>query len=348
MTPEQTAGQLIAGRIPTEDQMLDYWRATDEGLRPKAETVAVLAALSALPSNLGMMRSFVRFIREAYPPEALPAARDAVNIVGTGGGRSTFNISTTSAFVVAAAGGKVLKSGSSAYSSSVGSGDILNALGLARTASDEFTNAMLEEVGLAFAAPQRYAPVCKRLAIAAMPLPFKMIGRFVNSLGPLICPYDMKAHVIGASSQRLFEQVHQITGSLEIPAVIVHSNLGVDELLSVATNRWVRANETLPHRLLPTDLGLGKDSMLGDLAGGDLQENIGILTDILKGKASRAQMETVALNAGMALQAGGVVRNLAEGTWLALDCMKDGAPYRTLEKAQAFAAAEAPKLVAMA
>ncbi|MFW2543793.1 hypothetical protein ACN2XU_14200 [Primorskyibacter sp. 2E107] len=348
MTPEKTAGQLIAGRIPTEDAMLDYWRATDDGLRPKAETVAVLAALSAMPSALGMMRSFVRFIRETYPPEALPAAKSAVNIVGTGGGRSTFNISTTAAFVVAAAGGKVLKSGSSAYSSSVGSGDILNALGLARTASDEFTNAMLDDCGLAFAAPQRYAPLCKRLAIAAMPLPFKMIGRFVNALGPLICPYEMKAHVIGASSQRLFEQVHQIAGSLGIPAVVVHSNLGVDELLSVGTNRWVRAAETLPHRLIPGDLGLGRDSGLSDLAGGDLAENIAILTDILKGRGSRACTETVALNAGMALHAGGVVRTLAEGTWLALDCMADGAPYRTLERAQAFASAEAPRLAAMA
>ncbi|WP_425101077.1 anthranilate phosphoribosyltransferase [Tropicibacter sp. S64] len=348
MTPEQTAGQLIAGRIPSEDEMFAYWRATDDGLRPKAETVAVLAALSAMPSNLGMMRSFVRFIRETYPPEALPAARNAVNIVGTGGGRSTFNISTTAAFVVAAAGGTVLKSGSSAYSSSVGSGDILNALGLARTASDAFTNAMLEDCGLAFAAPQRYAPLCKRLAIAAMPLPFKMIGRFVNSLGPLICPYDMKAHVIGASSLRLFDQVHEIARTLTIPAVLVHSDLGVDELLSVGTNRWVRSGETLPHQMTPADLGLGRDSSLSQLAGGDLKANIATLTDILQGKGSRACSETVALNAGMALFAGGVARTLAEGVWIAQDCMADGAPYRTLRKAQAFAAAQAPKLAAIA
>lgn len=348
MTPEQTAGQLIAGRIPDEEMMHAYWRATDEGLRPKAETVAVLAALSAQPSNLEMMRSFVRYVREAYPPTALPAAADAINIVGTGGGRSTFNISTTSAFVVAAAGGKVLKSGSSAYSSSVGSGDILNALGLARTASDDFTNAMLEDCGLAFAAPQRYAPLCKRLAIAAMPLPFKVIGRFVNSLGPLICPYEMRAHVIGASSLRLFEQVHEVARSLKIPAVVVHSELGVDELLSVGVNRWVRSNERVPHRLNPADLGLGRDSTLAQLGGGDLAANIETLKAILKGKGSRACTETVALNAAMALYAGGVSKTLAEGVWIAQDCIRDGAPFRTLERAQAFAAAQAPKLRASA
>ena len=336
MTPDQTAATVIAGHRPTENDMLAYWQATDEGLCPKAETVAVLAALSAGAPDVAMMRSFVRYIRRAYPPVTLPSAHEAVNIVGTGGGHSTFNISTASAFVAAAAGGKVLKSGSSAYSSSVGSGDILNALGLARSVSDDFTGAMLAETGIAFAAPQRYAPICKRLAIAALPLNFKVIGRFVNGLGPLISPYQMRANVIGASSAALFEQIHSIARTLDITSLLVHSTLGVDEFLSIGRNRWLWSKEAQANHLDPLDMGLCPGA-LSDLKGGGLSENIAILTEVLKGQGNRACTETVALNAGAALYAGGVAQDLRLGTSMALDCLAQGAPFDKLEQAQAFA-----------
>ena len=337
MTADQTAAALIAGTKVSEEAMLAYWHVTDQGLRPKGETLAILAALSASPADPVKMRSFVRFIRETYPQAALPAAKDAVNIVGTGGGRATFNISTTSAFVVAAAGGRVLKSGSSAYSSSVGSGDILNALGLARSASDDFTNAMLEETGLAFAAPQRYAPICKRLALAALPLPFKVIGRFVNALGPLICPYEVRANVIGASSPELMQQIGGIASALNIPALMVHAELGVDEFLSLGSNLWQWAHEEGPTRFCPQQIGL-QDGPVEALTGGALERNLEILKEILQGRGSRICSETVALNAGAALYAGGQVADLRAGTRLAMDCLRDGAPFAKLEQAQRFAA----------
>ncbi len=342
MTPDQTAAALIAGSDVTIDAMLAYWQVTDKGLRPKVETVAVLAALSASTANPLYMESFVRFIQENYPPTVLPAAKDAVNIVGTGGGLSTFNISTTAAFVVAAAGGTVLKSGSSAYSSSVGSGDILNALGLARSPSDEFTNQMLAETGLAFAAPQRYAPICKRLALAALPLPFKVIGRFVNALGPLICPYKVRANVIGASSPDLMAQIGGIAARLDIPALLVHAELGVDEFLSLGSNLWKWAGEGQMDRFSPEKIGL-QDGPIAALAGGTLDQNIETLTQILQGRGHRVCTETVALNAGAALYAGGQVADLAAGTHLALACLKDGAPFDKLEQARAFAAAAASR-----
>ena len=343
MTPDRTAAQLIAGDTPTEDQMRAYWRATDEGLCNRAETVAVLAALSARPSDLGLMRSFVQYVQESAPPVALPSARHAVNIVGTGGGLSTFNISTSSSFVVAAAGGKVIKSGSSAYSSSVGSGDILNALGLPGAKSDHLTDAMLSETGLAFAAQGRYAPILKRLAISAMPLNFKVIGRFVNALGPLISPYKMRAHVIGASSPHLFKQIHGIAASLKIPAFVVHANLGVDELLSICPNICQWNHQDSASRLDPLELGLASGAPEA-LAGGDLKTNIALMTNLLQGKAGPVASQTVALNAGAALYAGGVAPDLAAGTKLALECIADGAPYRKLEQARAFLSTEAPKV----
>ncbi|MBV2358169.1 hypothetical protein KUH32_00135 [Thalassococcus sp. CAU 1522] len=347
MTPERTAAHLIAGQIPTEEQMRAYWRATDEGLRPRAETVAVLAALSARPSDTGLMRSFVQYVRDSAPPVALRSARQAVNIVGTGGGISTFNISTSAAFVVAAAGGQVLKSGSSAYSSSVGSGDILNALGLSGAKSDDVTDAMLAETGLAFAAQGRYAPICKRLAIAAMPLNFKVIGRFVNALGPLISPYRMRAHVIGTATPTLFRQIHGVAASLDIPALVVHAHLGVDELLSICPNTCQWSNRPSPSLLDPRELDL-QPGTPDALAGGDLQTNIALMTALLKGKAGVVATQTVALNAGAALYAGGAAPDLAAGTQLALTCLADGAPYAKLEQARAFLKQQAPRVECVA
>ncbi len=336
MKPDQAAAAVIAGNPPSEEDMVAYWEVTDSGLRPKAETIAVLAALSASSSNVEMMRSFVRFIRNAYPPVPIEGSPQAVNIVGTGGGRSTFNISTTAAFVVAAAGGRVLKSGSSAYSSSVGSGDILNALGLAGSPEDTFTEDMLGQTGLAFASATRYAPICKRLAISAIPLNFKIIGRFVNALGPMICPYEVRGSVVGTSTLGLFDQIHQIAGSLGIRSLMVHSEEGVDELLSVGTNRFVWSDSTEPHALHPTDLGLeGGD--INALVGGDLKVNLEIMKDILRGKGEKTCTQTVALNAGAALYVGGYANNLQNGTDMALECLADGAPYAKLEQVQAFA-----------
>ncbi|SFR40147.1 anthranilate phosphoribosyltransferase [Litoreibacter janthinus] len=335
MKPDQTAAAVIAGNRPAEADMIAYWEVTDSGLRPKAETVAVLAALSANTSNVEMMRSFVSYIRKTYPPIALDGSPRAVNIVGTGGGRSTFNISTTAAFVVAAAGGRVLKSGSSAYSSSVGSGDILSALGLAGSSCDAFTEDMLGHTGMAFASATRYAPICKRLAIAAMPLNFKIIGRFVNALGPMICPYEVRGSVVGTSTLGLFDHMHKISSSLGIGSLIVHSEEGVDELLSVGTNRFVSSDSSEPQMLYPTDLGL-QDGDIDALTGGDLHINLAIMKDILRGKGHKTCTQTVALNAGAALYAGGFANNLQNGTDMALECLADGAPYRKLEQAQAY------------
>ncbi|UWQ06662.1 anthranilate phosphoribosyltransferase [Aliiroseovarius crassostreae] len=337
MSPEETAAALIAGIPVSEEAMGAYWQVTDQGLRPKQETVAILAALSATAPHPAYMRSFVRFVRETYSPIALPSAENAINIVGTGGGCSTFNISTTAAFVVAAAGGTVLKSGSSAYSSTVGSGDLLAALGLTRAVSDDTVNAMLKETGLAFAAPQRYAPICKRLALSALPLGFKVIGRFVNALGPLICPYAVRANVIGASSPQLMEQIGSIAADLKIPALMVHAEQGVDEFLSTGTNIWQWADAPNSQKLDPATIGL-LPGPIDALAGGNLEQNIQTLTDILRGAGGRECTETVALNAGAALYAGGQAQDLEAGTRLALECLREGAPYAKLEQARAFAA----------
>jgi anthranilate phosphoribosyltransferase len=335
VTPDAVAAALIAGRTPEVGDMTAYWLATDAGRRPKVETVAVLAALSAAPPRAARIEAFVRYVRDSYEPVRLPAAARAINIVGTGGGQPTFNISTTAAFVAAAAGARVLKSGSSAYSSAVGSGDILAALGLSRALPHDRLDEMLDSVGIAFAPASAYAPICRRLAIAAMPLPFKVIGRFVNLLGPLICPYEVAGAVVGAADEGVFDILRQVGRATGQRLLCVHSLLGVDELLSIGDNRIAWAHLDTEMRLSGGDLGY-RAAPLALLQGGTLDHNVELLKTLLRGQGPAAATETVALNAGAVLYAAGRVATLAEGASVARDCLRDGAPHDLLRKAQRF------------
>lgn len=340
MTPEAVAAALIAGKTPEISDMVAYWLATDAAARPKAETVAVLAALSAAPAQDARVEAFVRYVDESYEQTWLSCAAEAVNIVGTGGGASTFNISTTASFVAAAAGAKVLKSGSSAYSGAVGSADILSALGLGRAMPMPVLDAMLSETGIAFAPASAYAPICRRLAIAAQPLPFKVIGRFVNGLGPLICPFAVKASVVGTATPEAFGLIRRVAARTGRHLLAVHSELGVDELLSIGGNRlaWsdAAADANAGDTFDPASIGFAPGPLVL-LQGGTLEQNLAMLQDVLRGTAPRAALETVALNAGAVLYAAGLAVDLAAGALRALDCLNSGAALAKLREAQRFA-----------
>ena len=336
MTPEAVAAALIAGKTPDISDMVAYWLATDAAARPKAETVAVLAALSAAPAQDGRVEAFVRYVDESYEQTRLTCAAEAVNIVGTGGGASTFNISTTASFVAAAAGAKVLKSGSSAYSGAVGSADILSALGLGRAMPMPVLDAMLSETGIAFAPASAYAPICRRLAIAAQPLPFKVIGRFVNGLGPLICPFEVKASVVGTATPEAFGLIRRVAARTGRRLLAVHSELGVDELLSIGGNQVAWSDEAEARAFDPAGIGFAPGPLVL-LQGGTLEQNLAMLQAVLRGAAPRAALETVALNAGAVLYAAGLAADLAAGARRALDAVHSGAALAKLREAQRFA-----------
>lgn len=335
MTPQAVAAALIAGTTPEIADMTAYWQATDAAQRPKAETVAVLAALSAAPAQPERIEAFLRHVDASQPPIRLAAAAQAVNIVGTGGGVATFNISTAAAFVAAAAGAQVLKSGSSAYSGRVGAADILTALGLGQPLPLPALEAMLAQTGLAFAPASAYAPICRRLAIAAQPLPFKVIGRFVNALGPLICPFALRGSVVGAATPEAFTMIRAVAHRTGRPLLAVHSTLGADELLSVGANRIGWADARPAENLDPADLGLAPGS-LDALRGGSLEHNLALLQAVLRGAAPQVALQTVALNAAAVLWVAGRAESLAAGVRLALDCLRDGAAWTKLQEAQRF------------
>ena len=167
------------------------------------ENAEELRALQAQPLDTGLAARFVGAVRRTWPVRALPGAEHAVNIVGSGGGARTFNISTSAAFVAAAAGARVLKSGSRSYHGASGSLDVLQVLGVFMPSSAEGLSEMLEDCSVAFVSTPHYAPVLGHMARRLGLHSFREVGGFLNRVGPLLCPYEVRAQLIGASSRAL-------------------------------------------------------------------------------------------------------------------------------------------------
>ena len=144
------------------------------------------------------MSTLLSSLRERNP-QPDPPARPTVNIVGTGGGPSTFNLSTASAFVAAAMGARVIKTGSRAYASRTGSVDLLDRLGIQQTTSYEQTEEMLETFGIACAGPFVYPKELRLLARAILPFGMKTVGRFFNVIGPFLAAIPVSTQITGVS-----------------------------------------------------------------------------------------------------------------------------------------------------
>jgi anthranilate phosphoribosyltransferase len=303
----------------------------------RSELIALLSAASARPFSAYVATRFVEAIIGATPRVALPEAESAVNIVGTGGGRATFNISTTAAFVAAAAGARVLKSGSPAYNSRSGAIDVLRSLGVLFEAKPDHVAECLSRYNLAFAPPSAYPPVLRRMAITLMPLNLRDIGAIVNMIGPMLCPYKVGAQLIGVASESMLRPYADALNACGVSrAWVVHAEICMDELCSLSRNHVLVVGAQESATLNPAELGcVSRDP--DALNGGSPQDNARIVEAILAGKGSIPQQETVALNAAATLVLAGREPNYAAAYRRCLDVLKRGEALGTLASLRQYA-----------
>lgn len=322
------------------EEMIEFWRQVDHGEQSPQGVLAVLSALSSRPLEVDIAVALLRYLQLAYPKTALRAAENAVNIVGTGGGIGTFNISTTAAFVVAAAGVRVLKSGSRAYSSQTGSQDVLERLGIRVPVNDDILAQMLETLGIGFAPVARYPALCRKLVTLCQPLPFSLVGQVLNRLGPLLCPFELKGQVIGASDTALLQTLASTARELGLDNLLfTHSMAGADEMLPFGDNLcwWVRSQGD--QRWSEVVDTVGTPARKGDitmLKGGNAAENAERLQRVLAGNDCDEALEAVALNAGAALLVAGRVDSLSEGSDIAKEILRAGLGLEVLQRTQSF------------
>ncbi len=257
---------------------------------------------------------------------------DTLEIVGTGGDRAgSFNISTTTAFVAAAAGIKVAKHGNRAASSKSGTADCLEALGANINLEPEKCVSLLEDAGFCFFFAQKYHTSMKYVGSIRRELGFRTV---FNILGPLTNPIKPSRQLLGVYDEYLLEPLAKVLTSLGVKnGMVVYGREKLDELSTAGETAVCEFNngEYSSYVLTPEQFGLTR-STKQDLEGGTPEENAAITRDILSGKDKGPKYETVLMNAGAALYISGKATDIADGIGKARELIDNGEALKAMER----------------
>ena len=249
--------------------------------------------------------------------------RHLVDTCGTGGDSSgTFNVSTATAFVVAAAGGRVAKHGNRSVSSQSGSADVLEAAGVNLNLNPEQVAECIDELGIGFLFAQNHHSAMKH---AIMPRKEMAVRTLFNLLGPLTNPADAPFQVLGVFSREWLRPMAEVLKQLGSQHVmVVHAADGLDEI-SIASETYVvelRKGVLSEYTISPEQFNLSRGS-LSDIQVETATESLKLIQQALRGEAGSAK-NIIALNAGAALYVSGIANNLDKGIKIALDIMDSG------------------------
>jgi len=309
------------------------------GAATNAQIAAFLTALRMKGETVEELIGFAQVMRQKVVKVRASGADLAqtgtdremlIDTCGTGGDASgTFNVSTATAFVAAGAGVKVAKHGNRSVSSLCGSADVVETLGINIELSPPKVARCVDEVGIGFL----YAPLLHTAMKHVMAARREMGVRTVfNMLGPLTNPAGANARVIGVYSPALTEPLARVLAELgTIRAFVVHGADGLDEISNTGESHIAEVHEGVVRttRVRPEDFGLAR-AVIGDLQGGDRQENAEIIRRVLGGEPG-PKRDIVLMNAAAALVAGGKARDFKEAVGLAAQSVDSRAALRKLE-----------------
>lgn len=257
---------------------------------------------------------------------------EVLEIVGTGGDRAnTFNISTTTALIVAAAGVKVAKHGNRAASSKCGTADCLEALGVNLEQDPDLCRKLLADAGMCFLFAQKYHPAMRYVGAIRRELGFRTV---FNILGPLTNPARPEYFLLGVYDEYLVEPVAKVLSSLGVRrAFVVYGQDKMDELSLSAPSTVCELKDGYyrTFTLTPEELGLTRCEKF-DLLGGTPEENAATVRAILSGQEQGPKRDAAVYNAAAALYVTGSVPTLSEGVDKAVALIKTGAPMEVLER----------------
>lgn len=313
----------------TEADMMAAMDEIMEGVATPAQIAALITALRMKGETVEEVTGAARIMRQKAT-RVNACASTIVDTCGTGGDKlNTFNISTTAAFVVAAAGITVAKHGNRAVSSGCGSADVLEALGVNISASPEVMEECLQQIGIGFLfAPKLHGAM--KYAIG----PRREIGirTLFNMLGPLTNPAGATAQLLGVYDTTLTEMFADVLKNMGTKrAFVVHGLDGLDEVTISGETRVAELNDGLvrTYNINPVDY-FGRLDSLESIRGGDPSVNAQITRDVLSGKKGPCR-NVVLINAALAIVAGGNANDIREGLAVAADCIDSGAAVKKLQ-----------------
>lgn len=330
ITPQAALNRLIDQNELFHDEMLDLMRQIMRGEVPPTLIAAILIGLRVKTESVSEIAAAAQVMREFATRVPVSDTTRLVDTCGTGGDKShTFNISTTAAFVSAAAGARVAKHGGRSVSSSSGSADVLEALGVNLNLSPEQVGRCIDDIGVGFMFAPNYHSAMKYVAPVRRELAVRTI---FNILGPLTNPAGAPNQVMGVFHPDLVgiqARVLRELGSRHV--MIVHGEDGLDEItLSGYTSiAELKDGAIREYRIDPADFGIAHAPLVA-LRADSAEQSKTMLLAVLDGQSGPTR-DIVLLNAAAAIYTAGVAASLADGVALARSVIDSGAARAKLD-----------------
>lgn len=292
--------------------------------------VTVAAFLSALNMRPVSLQELLGF-RDAMLTLALPVSiesESAIDVCGTGGdGKDTFNISTAASFVIAAAGIPVIKHGNYGVSSSCGSSNVLEALGVTFAQESSGLKEQLDAAGICFVHAPHFHPAMKHVAPVRRELGVKT---FFNILGPLSNPAKPGIQLAGVYTYDLLRLYEQSFREIGTRFCVVHSLQGYDECSLTGTTAVITSRGSAVFS--PEEVGLKTIAPESISAPSSIADSAGLIEQILAGQGTPEQESVVAVNAGLGMYAAEYAPSIQAGVVTAIDILRSGAAETVLRK----------------
>jgi anthranilate phosphoribosyltransferase len=330
---------LASGRDLSADEASEVLAQIMQGEASETQIAGFLIALRTKGETVKELAGLARTMR-ALAAHVPTARSDLLDTAGTGGGRRTFNVSTTAALIAAGAGAAVAKHGNRSATSSSGSADVLEALGARIDLDPAGVAACIEEAGFGF----MFAPAHHQATRFVVPVRKELSVRTVfNLLGPLTNPAGASRQLIGVSSPAFLDIVAGALARLGVEhALVVCSEDGLDEISASAATRVVEVHgeELQSYTLAPADVGIKLGPQ--EFHGGTPAENAEVTRSVLAGEAAPSAAELALINAGAAIYLAGQADSIAEGVLRAREAVAQGDAMAALERYIAASRKHAP------
>jgi anthranilate phosphoribosyltransferase len=335
ITPQEALQRTIEHREIFHDEMLHIMRMIMNGELSPVMTAALITGLRVKKETIGEITAAAQVMREFSTKVNVPDTRHLVDIVGTGGdGSHTFNISTCSMFVAAAAGAKTAKHGGRSVSSKSGSADVLESLGANINLSPEKIAQCVQEVGIGFMFAPNHHPAMKNVAALRKELGVRTL---FNILGPLTNPAGASNILMGVFHSDLVGiQIRALQRLGAEHALVVYGRDGMDEV-SLGASTLVgelKDGHLTEYEIHPEDFGMAMASHRARRVETP-EESQAVLRGVLNNEAGAAR-DIVILNAGAALYAANVTTSIKDGIALARQVIESGAAKQKLAQFVAF------------
>ena len=324
--------KITTGQKLTEDEIFDLIAAIRRDEITDVQIAGFQVGLLMKGTSLEELAAFAKAMRANCVPLRPNVQKELMDTCGTGGGLSTFNISTATALVAAAAGIPIAKHGSRSISSLSGSADVLEALGVNIELTPAQAEKLIEDIGIAFIYAPLFHPVMLKVLPPEAELGIKTI--FYTIIGPLINPAFAPRHLLGVYKPDILDTVTYVAKALGYTrAMFVYGLDGLDEISLLGKTRIneLKNGEVKTYEIQPEDFGL-EHCTIDDIKTGTPEENAKVIRGVFCGEIEGHRKNAIILNAAGALIVGGKAETFEEGIALAREIIDSGRAMQKLNE----------------